>query len=119
MLWARWDLDGSGFVTRQEVWSLPLTQSFAITAIALGGLSTSPPSGLPQFLDPDTGLLRFVRTKLLARRAEPPPDASLREWFEYFDDDGTGTLTRSQVRISLTYHGAYFPSVLWTDGLTD
>ena len=43
-LWSRWDRDGSGFVSKQE------------------------------FLDPDVGLLRFVRSSLL--REEPATSTS-------------------------------------------
>jgi hypothetical protein len=68
MLWARWDISGSGHVTRDE------------------------------FVHPERGLLRFVRTKLLKRPPpEPPAGANAAVWFAFFDDNQTGRLTRSQL----------------------
>ena len=65
-LWERWDRDGSGFISRQE------------------------------FMDPDGGLLAFVRAHLLHLPTEPPAGATQAQWFRYFDDDRSGTLTRPQ-----------------------
>ena len=65
-LWERWDRDGSGFISRQE------------------------------FMDPDGGLLAFVRAHLLHVPTEPPAGATPAQWFRYFDDDHSGTLTRPQ-----------------------
>ena len=65
-LWERWDRDGSGFISRQE------------------------------FMDPDGGLLAFVRAHLLHLPTEPPAGATPAQWFRYFDDDHSGSLTRPQ-----------------------
>lgn len=70
-LWPRWDLDGSGYVTRAE------------------------------FSTPQTGLLAYARAHLLKtpEAAAPVPDISsdrLR-WFEYFDEEGRQSLSREAV----------------------
>ena len=73
-LWEKWDLNGSGFVTKSE------------------------------FFDKDGGLLQFVRSRLLDLDSEPPPVRAQRswnldpgQWFAYFDDNKSGKLTRAQL----------------------
>ena len=74
-LWARWDLDGSGVLSRREI------------------------------ADPQRGLAHFVRAHLLTRPplAAPGPTATRREWFDYFDDDCSGALTRPQVLTPMSH----------------
>ena len=66
-LWARWDIDGSGFVSKLD------------------------------FLHPERGLLHFVRKELLHERVRAPHSGSAAEWFAHFDDNRSGRLTRDQL----------------------
>mmetsp|Transcript_15528 Transcript_15528/g.40122 ORF Transcript_15528/g.40122 Transcript_15528/m.40122 type:complete len:451 (-) Transcript_15528:392-1744(-) len=83
-LWSRWDIDGSGFLTRED------------------------------FVDPERGLLNWVRVHLLhelstieASEAEPEVPSSPvgqrqpAEWFAICDDSGNGRLTRDQLERAL------------------
>ncbi len=71
-LWARWDHDGSGFVSREE------------------------------FADPDSGLLADVRAQLLKVPRAPPervPDIATdrNKWFDHFDEGRSGYLSQEAV----------------------
>jgi Ca2+-binding EF-hand superfamily protein len=69
-LWTRWDKDGSGEVDFQEL------------------------------CDKKTGLLVYVRSHFARLKQAPPPRLGLstrEEWFQYFDEDGNGSLGKEEI----------------------
>lgn len=82
-LWKRWDSDGSGYITQDE------------------------------FYLPSTGLLAFVRAELLREPQQaarvPDIERERNQWFDYFDEEGRGSLSKESVVRGLikTYNLAY------------
>uniref|UniRef100_A0A0G4H6Z1 Calmodulin n=1 Tax=Chromera velia CCMP2878 TaxID=1169474 RepID=A0A0G4H6Z1_9ALVE len=69
-LWRQWDLDGSGFISEREM------------------------------LDPQRGLLVWVRNHMDVRRNRGPPPDIRREksgWFRYWDENSNGSLDKEEV----------------------
>jgi Ca2+-binding EF-hand superfamily protein len=76
--WSRWDKDGNGSISYEE------------------------------FIDPDSGLLSFMKSNYPVKPREDPPNLATNKvgWFEYWDEDNTNTLEKEEVLRALikTFH---------------
>lgn len=72
-LWGQWDKNGNGTIDYSE------------------------------FADPTTGVVRYLQVHYPNNPRPPPPDIKVnkRAWFEYYDEDRTGTLSKDEVARAL------------------